>query len=726
VEPLVTITTPHGDPSVGLATDDAAPAAVVDDHASSTRTAPSGAAPAPVERPAAPTRRIPHQPALDGLRGAAVLAVVLYHADFMLGGQHLALGGYLGVDAFFVLSGYLITSLLLSEWTTTATINLKNFWSRRARRLLPALFVGLALVIVYAIFFTTPDNLGQIRGDGLATLFYVSNWRFIVTDQSYFQQFAFQSPLRHMWSLAIEEQWYLIWPILVLAVLRWRRSIRAVFWLAVGLGGASVLWMAYLFSHIATGADPSRVYYGTDTRAQSLLVGAALGAAVAGGLKTASPRAAAVAGWFGLGVAGMLLVYWIETPDSATWIYTGGFLFLALAVAFVIFASTQPGSGAGNPIRSALSFTPLRGLGLISYGVYIYHWPIFTILNPDRTNLTGNRLVLLRVVATLALSIASYFLLEKPIRNGAFRRIKFSWALLPITAVVTTIALLWVTAGARATLSFAAEQDLNNRPVPTAGAGTAGADPPSRILLVGDSVGYNLGTGFEGDINTNSNIRVWNEAILWCELINAPRREDGVEKPPYGACNDWKQQWGGAVTSFQPDISMVDVGAWEIYDRKIDDRWIEFGTPEFDQILTAKLQELVDTLDASGSPVVFLTSPYFERNDGVNSPAEWTVNDRSRVDHFNDLLRQLAAQPDNAGKVEILDLGHWLCPGPNDPCHDVIDGVNIRDDGLHYGEDGARIVARWLTPQLRQLALQHTDPAAAAQSADDATTATGG
>jgi peptidoglycan/LPS O-acetylase OafA/YrhL len=685
-----------------------------------TEPATSSAAARPSAGSAETSHRIPHQPALDGLRGAAVLAVVLYHADVVLGGHHVALGGYLGVDAFFVLSGYLITRLLLAEWSTSATISLATFWSRRARRLLPALFVGLALVIVYAIFFTSPDNLGQIRGDGLATLFYVSNWRFVITDQSYFQQFAFQSPLRHMWSLAIEEQWYLIWPILVLGVLRWRRSIRAVFWLSVGLCGASVLWMAFLFSKVAQGADPSRVYYGTDTRAQSLLVGAALGAAVAGGLKTTTARGAAVAGWFGLGIGGMLAIYWMQTPDSATWIYTGGFLFLSLAVAYLIFASTQPGTGPGNPIRSALSFLPLRGLGLISYGVYVYHWPLFVILNPDRTHLTGNKLVLVRIAATLGLATVSYFLLEKPIRQGKLKRFKFSPAILPIMAIGTVVVLLLVTAGARATLSFTQEQDLGNRPVPTAGAAAAGGNP-SRILLVGDSVGYNLGTGFEGDINSNSDIRLWNQAILWCELIDAPRLEDGVEKPAYEACKDWKSQWRDALNSFQPDISVVDVGAWEIYDRKINDQWVKFGSPEFDQMLSDKLQEVADTLDASGSPVVFLTSPYFERNDGV-SATEWTVNDRSRVDHFNELLRDLAAKPENAGKVQLLDLGHWLCPGPSDPCQDQINGVTVRDDGLHYGEDGARAVARWLTPQFRQLALQHTDPAAAAAS----TSSTGG
>jgi len=661
------------------------------------------------QEPSVPARpRIPHQPALDGLRGAAVLAVVLYHGEFGMFGHQLALGGFLGVDAFFVLSGYLITSLLLAEWRTSGTIKLGEFWSRRARRLLPALFVGLGLVIIYALFFAKPDNLDQIRWDGIATLFYVSNWRFVFAETSYFTQFMFKSPLQHMWSLAIEEQWYLIWPLVVLGVLRWRNSIRAVFWVTFGLGIASVFWMAYKWSQLAPGADPSRVYFGTDTRAQSLLVGAALGAAVAGGLKTTTVRSQTLSGWLGLGVGGMLLIYWIRTPDSAEWIYSGGFLFLALGVAYVIFASTQPGNGMTNPIRSALSLGPLRWLGLISYGIYVYHWPIFMILNVERLHISGMRLLVVRLLATIGLATLSYIYLEKPIRYGALQRIRFSPALLPITAVLTLLAMFAVTANAHSTLGFENERDLANRPAPSVPATSKGGGaPPSRVLLIGDSVGHNLALGFEGEINDNSDVRLWNQGILWCELIIAPRLEKGKEQAPSDTCVGWKQKWGAAVSQYRPDLVVLDVGAWEIFDRKIDGNWIEFGTPEFDQMLSAKLQEVIDTATAGGAPIALLTSPYFERDDGV-STSEWTQNDRRRVDHFNDLLRQLAAKSENKGKVLVIELGRWICPDSG-PCRNEIDGVKVRDDGLHYGP-GAKVVAAWLAPQFRQLALEHPKP----------------
>ncbi|MBI2705414.1 MAG: acyltransferase family protein [Actinobacteria bacterium] len=659
------------------------------------------------KRPAAvrDRRGIPHQPALDGIRGAAVLAVVLYHGEFALAGQPLALGGYLGVDAFFVLSGYLITSLLLSEWRSRGTIKLGEFWSRRARRLLPALFVTLGLVALYAVLFAKPDNLEQIRWDGIASLFYVTNWRFVATGQSYFQQFLFRSPLQHTWSLAIEEQWYLIWPLVVLGVLRWRRSIRAVFWASILLGVASVLWMAWLFAQQGPGGDPSRVYFGTDTRAQSLLIGAALGAAVAGGLRTTTVRSQALLGWLGLGAGGVLLYYWVTTPDTAVWIYSGGFLFLSLAVAFLIFAATQPGAGRSNPIRSALSFTPLRWLGLISYGVYLYHWPIMMILNGERTGLTGLRLLALRIIVTLVVATVSYLYLEKPIRYGALARIRFSPALLPVTAIITLVVMVVVTANARSTLAFQAERDVTNRAAPSVRAGDGAAGSPSRVLLIGDSVSYNLGLGFEGELNEKSDVVLWNKAILWCELIEAPRREKGKESPASDACRDWKGVWGAAIDQYRPDLVVLDVGAWEIFDRKVDGQWIVFGTEEFDRMLTAKLQEVVDLAASRGTAIALLTSPYFERNDDVSS-AEWTQNDRSRVDRFNELERKVAADPRNQGKATVIELGKWLCPDEG-PCREKIDDVAIRDDGLHYGKDGAFVVAKWLVPQFREIALQY-------------------
>jgi peptidoglycan/LPS O-acetylase OafA/YrhL len=194
-------------------------------------------------------------PALDGLRALAVGAVLLYHGDVSGAG-----GGYLGVDAFFVLSGFLITSLLLAEWRDERRIALSAFWGRRARRLLPALFIVLGGVALYGAVIAAPTELENLRRDGLSALGYVANWGQIFSHQSYFESFAAPSPLRHTWSLAIEEQFYLVWPLVVAGVLRWRRgSVRSLTAVTGALLAASAVWMILLYD---PGVDPTRVYYG--------------------------------------------------------------------------------------------------------------------------------------------------------------------------------------------------------------------------------------------------------------------------------------------------------------------------------------------------------------------------------------------------------------------------------------------------------------------------------
>ena len=256
--------------------------------------------------------RLPHRRALDGVRGIAVVAVLLFHADKLA-------GGYLGVDLFFVLSGYLITSLLLAEARTTGRVKLLGFWARRARRLLPALFLVLVFVALYAAVIADPSELHRIRIDAFATLSYVANWRFVFGNFDYFALFASPSPLNHTWSLAIEDQFYLVWPLAFTGLLAWGRrrdgrsdadptvTARRTFWmsLVLAVGSAALalgLWSAY--------GNANRIYYGTDTRAASILLGAALGAFLAwkGPAKTPRARRALEAG--AVVGAGVLAVAW--------------------------------------------------------------------------------------------------------------------------------------------------------------------------------------------------------------------------------------------------------------------------------------------------------------------------------------------------------------------------------------------------------------------------------
>jgi peptidoglycan/LPS O-acetylase OafA/YrhL len=374
-------------------------------------------------------------PALDGLRALAVAGVIAYHLGF-----GWAKGGYLGVDLFFVLSGFLITSLLLEEWTSTARIHLGAFWARRARRLLPALFLLLLAIAVFVVLegrLGAPGSIAQIdlsglRGDALATLFYVANWHSIFAHQSYFAQFAAPSPLEHTWSLAIEEQFYLLWPPFLLVVLSLgRRRFRGV-GLAITVFGAiaSAVAMALLYH---AGSDPTRVYFGTDTRAFDLLCGASVAMMTAG-----RPQPGAVARrWLHLGAVPALAAlgtFWVIAGSASglppSWMFEGGFLLCAVLAATVIADVRQTDAG---PLGRLFSIRPLRWVGRISYGIYLWHWPVIVYFTQSRTGLAQPWLDLARVGLTVALAATSFYLVETPIRRRAFPG-WIRWSLAPASA----------------------------------------------------------------------------------------------------------------------------------------------------------------------------------------------------------------------------------------------------------------------------------------------------
>ena len=317
-----------------------------------------------------------HLPALDGVRAFANLGVMGYHL-----GLGWASGGYLGVDLFFVLSGFLITSLLLEEWSTSDRIRLGAFWGRRARRLLPALVLVLVAVALYAVVngrFSSPAsggaaiNLSGLRGDALATLFYVANWHAILSHQSYFTQYSTPSPLQHTWSLAIEEQFYLIWPLVILVLLKWSRSRWRGFGLALCIVGAlaSAMAMAALYH---PGTDPSRVYFETDTRAFDLLVGAAV-AMLSASRPQPGPRARSLLHLSALPAIAILAVFWVTAGTSAGLpspvMFRGGFLVCALLAALVIADVRQFDKGT---LRECSQFAHCAGSAssrmVFTYGI---------------------------------------------------------------------------------------------------------------------------------------------------------------------------------------------------------------------------------------------------------------------------------------------------------------------------------------------------------------------
>ncbi|WP_259310962.1 acyltransferase family protein [Capillimicrobium parvum] len=350
-------------------------------------------------------------PGLDGLRAFAVGGVLLYHA-----GVSWMPGGFLGVDLFFVLSGYLITSLLLTEYARAGRIDRKRFWLGRARRLLPAaVLVIVVCLIIVALFL--PSQLADARADALSSLFYVNNWHQVFADRSYFATFGRPSLFQHLWSLAVEEQFYLIWPLILTFMLTRLSRGKIVAITAAGLVLSAVLMAAIYDPH----GDASRVYYGTDTRAAPLLAGALLAFAWPPQRFTGAPgRGAAVVldvlGAIGVGVLILAMVTW---HDYDQWLFRGGFLVAELATVLLIAALVHPAAHIGRVFGVA----PMRWIGQRSYGIYLWHWPVMALSRPG-VDLHVNRTLIIvgQIALTIGLAALSYTYLEMPVRRGDMRR----------------------------------------------------------------------------------------------------------------------------------------------------------------------------------------------------------------------------------------------------------------------------------------------------------------
>jgi peptidoglycan/LPS O-acetylase OafA/YrhL len=611
------------------------------------------------------------------LRGAAVAAVLLFH------GGHLT-GGFLGVDLFFVLSGFLITSLLLGEGRG-GHIDLARFWARRARRLLPALALLLGAVALYAVLFAAPDELSNIRADGLATTFYVANWRSVVATQSYWDLFARPSPLAHAWSLAIEEQFYVIWPLVCAGIVAWRSRRRdpapAVLAVASALVLGSLVAMIVLYHP----GDTNRAYFGTDTRSASILVGAALAA-----LLTWRGRPMTQRGWRMLqvmsfaGVA-VLAVAWTRVDGTSSTVYRGGFFVCALAAAAIIATITDPRPGL---VRRVLAYPPLVGLGIISYGVYLWHWPIYLVLDPTRVRLSGWPLLAIRVAVTLAVAVVSYAFVEQPIRRGAFSAATLR-KLTPAVTVAVVVAL-FASTGGLSPRDVTAERQPDRPEVALAVAATAPA-VAQRLLVVGNSVAFFLGDGFKA-IQPAPPLVVLNAGMPACVFpadVTRVRTESKSETKAFGPCTT---DWSDDVQQFTPDISVLVLGDFGDGEVEHDGRWIHPCMPEFDDWYRDSLRSAVGVLGASGGEVAVVTAPYRLGPQGESMFA--------KDDCVNQIDREVAAESANA---TLVDLAAYVCP-TRDTCRDELDGVTLREDGLHFRDASARLIASWILAQIRQRA----------------------
>ncbi len=729
-----------------------------------------------------------HIPGLDGIRALAVLAIIAFHTQL-----NSVPGGFYGVDAFFVLSGFLITSLLVKEWGGTGTIRLRRFWAGRARRLLPALFLLVAVIGIVMAFVPRLLTTPHILGDALSTVFYVSNWYSIHGGVTYFSLTSQPSPLLHTWSLAIEEQFYLVWPLVVLAVLKvgtgrmrrgrmrigrrgggrvagglrsvrvlgggqlllapvpatdaeWerRRRLQALFAVACFGSLASAVWMVVL----APNGYTTRAYYGTDCRAQALLIGAAIAIGLVlwrdGSRRKWFSRSAGLAGV--LGAAGTA-VLWTTASESSTFAFSGGFLVASLAAGAVVLACVVAPKSLAVRL---LELPPLPQWGRISYGMYLWYWPVLLVMTGQRLHWGVYPLFLARVGITVAIAALSYDLVEMPIRRGALKNWR-SWVAAPIGAAVAIGAVFistLVPVGAtelqgvpisiQTASSSTTTTTTTTTTVPARGGGgapstttttapppptylslplppsTGHSNKPVKVLLVGDSIAGTLGVGLaQYASEVHSKVQFVNEGTPGCSVsMQSQIKALWYTLPPGPPCdvnndsNSLFTTWKKWVDAYNPDVVLY-VARGETFDQQIGGRWQNLGQTSFDNYVANRYRQAVSVLGSRGAAVVLMTSPYY---DSGTSPAgvPWPEDVPSRVQLDNSTIRQVASTSTStaAGKVYVFDLNGLV--DPNGKYDASIGQVNVRcGDGVHFSPSGGIYVGLRLLPDIVALGQGH-------------------
>jgi len=653
--------------------------------------------------------QISHLPGLDGLRALAVVAVLAFHAGF-----DWMVGGYLGVSTFFTLSGFLITTLLVHEQRRTGSVDLRSFWSRRYRRLWPA---SLALLAAVALLFTplvaTAAQQASMRGDLLSSLFEVANWHYILSGDSYGELFLSPSPVLHFWSLAIEEQFYLLFPLVIVVLWRWSRGRPG------RLGaGLVLLTVCSVLEPFVFDLSDDRIYFGTDTRAAELLLGALLALVLSSErvrvLLVARPQLRVGLPLAGLAAFGLQLWWWWSLPQDTWWLYRGGFAGYALLSCVVIAAVAVP----SGPLAGLCGLWALRWVGVRSYGIYLIHWPIYLTVWQVWPELGRVWATALAVSVTFGLAALSFRLLERPVRRGSWPRPGrgVAPAVLASVAVLGVILVPWPESEGPTPIDFedalaefqqfgavppagsagptsTAPTAADDTPVPT----TAPPPPPLRIAVFGDSTALTSGMGFFTQA-TPAGLATFVEGQveLGCGVSRFRESRSDLSLEPDANCPDWRTIWPQRVAPGGIDVALLMSSVWELPDSVLPDGTSgAIGDPAVDDFIRSEFIAAVDVLSATGALVVIVNAPRFSQwaDDGRN---EYVVRqyDPARTDRLNQILAEVAAaRPDRA---VVLDLAAGMAGRIEDPV--------LRPDGVHFDQQAfAEFTASWFGPELRRV-----------------------
>ena len=693
-----------------------------------------------------------YQPGLDGLRAISVIAVILYHAGFSW-----MPGGFFGVEVFFVVSGFLITSLLVDERLRHGGINLRQFWVRRWRRLLPALFTMIAAVTVWGVLFGSPEQQSQLRRDLPWSIFYGANWGQIAGKEPYFQP---GSPplLRHLWSLAVEEQWYVLWPLVFVGIAfvhtTNRRRGRAV--VVISLVMMAVTWWLARAPQLST-ERVNFLYLSTVTRSSGLLLGAGVamlwhpwrpprdargsaGAASAGSRSGVDehdrPSGADRLMLDGCGAAALTVLLAAfaagHLVDRATYRWVLPVVTLASTAAVMVVVHP-----AARRTRALLGSRALVAVGQRSYGLYLWTWPV-TVICGARNGSFG-RFVLAMAVA-VPLSELCFRYVESPIRHGALRRWFVDrrhpeWGVITLGAAIVALAIVVPSAvflsqvrpfdAARggsevafdapvvasaatgpspaqgsatpATVPGAAPASVPGTTVGSVTLPTAPVDQARRVVVVGDSQAHALAVNLPAGIG--STFRISDGAVDGCSVYSdgAIRSQRTSFQRSFGDCAGWDRKWANAASANRAQIALVVLGAWDVFDVEVDGRLIPFGTAAADRRFTDDLRRGIAALTSTGAQVALLEVPCM-RPQSVKGAAVPPLPERAddgRVAHLNALMRQVAA----------TDPQTTFVAGPAAWCNDpaIASDLGYRWDGVHVYKPGAKLIYETIAPALLAL-----------------------
>jgi len=653
-----------------------------------------------------------YRPELDGLRALSVLAVIAYHADLAW-----IPGGFLGVEVFFVVSGFLITTLMLEERAQTGSVSLRSFWLRRARRLMPALFVMLvALAFAVATFATV--HAPDFRRDVVPSLLYVSNWW-----QIFFVETPYFAPtdlpvLRHLWSLAVEEQWYLVWPLAFLAFRRRSARMSGMVLAIASLGimvGTALLWLP------DSEQRTNFLYLSTPTRASGLLLGAALAfvwkpwtsAQDVRRLRSIAADAAAIVA---IGViAYAMATQHVDDRSLYMWWLPATTLGSTVVIAVIVRPSI---SLVARVMRNPV----LAAIGRRSYGLYLWHWPIFVIAEA-RQSVTRLAVAL---TLTVVINELSYLLIETPARNGVIgtwwsRRQEWSvmraiGTTLAGAAMITAVFVVGVRVAAVEArdlsidtsgeeVVFDLEAAIATTTVPPSVSTTVRPTPttlpklPRRVVIVGDSQAHSLAVNKPSGIEET--FLVSNGALDGCGVYERGvgiGGNTGKFRRDFGNCAGFDKKWAASATKAKADVALVVLGAWEVLDLRVGNVQYKVGTDAADDLFTAQLAKGVRALRSTGASVALLEVPCMRplESSGGPVPPLPQRRDDSRTQHLNTLLREFAAPEDDSV---------YFVTGPHEWCNNmkISTSTSYRWDGVHVYKPGAKLIFEAVASQLLQI-----------------------